>query len=131
MATIENELIVIMKAKDLCSYIMTVTQKSPKQYRFTFVTRLQNLSLDVIENLYRANEVLTGGKHGGANYPERLDFQRRALTDLRILAYFAGLAMEQKCILPKQYEQIAKQSSECQYLLGGWIKSDKSRFSYE
>ena len=45
-----NQLIVITKAKELCSYVMTVTQKSPKHFRFTFVTRMQNLSLDVIEN---------------------------------------------------------------------------------
>ena len=53
----QSELTVIMKAKDLCSYIMTVTQKSPKHFRFTFVTRLQNLSLDIIEHIYRANSV--------------------------------------------------------------------------
>ena len=46
----QSELIVITKAKELCSYVMTVTQKSPKHFRFTFVTRMQNLSLDVIEN---------------------------------------------------------------------------------
>ena len=45
----QSELIVITKAKELCSYVMTVTQKSPKHFRFTFVTRMQNLSLDVIE----------------------------------------------------------------------------------
>ena len=53
----QSELTVIMKAKDLCSYIMTVTQKSPKHFRFTFVTRLQNFSLDIIEHIYRANSV--------------------------------------------------------------------------
>ncbi len=42
-----SELIVITKARELCSYVMTVTQKSPKHFRFTFVTRMQNLSLDV------------------------------------------------------------------------------------
>ena len=39
----QSELTVITKAKDLCSYVMTVTQKSPKQFRFTFVSRLENL----------------------------------------------------------------------------------------
>ena len=53
----QSELTVITKAKDLCSYVMTVTQKSPKQFRFTFVTRLQNLALSAIENLFRANDV--------------------------------------------------------------------------
>lgn len=53
----QSELTVITKAKDLCSYVMTVTQKSPKQFRFTFVSRLQNLALSAIENLFRANDV--------------------------------------------------------------------------
>lgn len=57
MKTKPSELTVITKAKDLCSYIMTVTQKSPKQFRFTFVTRMQNLALSVIENLFLANDV--------------------------------------------------------------------------
>lgn len=30
-----SELGVITKAKDLCSYVMMVTQKSPKKFRFT------------------------------------------------------------------------------------------------
>lgn len=30
----QSELTVITKAKDLCSYVMTVTQKSPKHFRY-------------------------------------------------------------------------------------------------
>ena len=55
MAT--SELSVITKAKDLCSYIMTVTDKSPKRFRFTLVSRMQNYGLDIIENLISANEI--------------------------------------------------------------------------
>jgi len=106
---------------------MTVTQKSPKHFRFTFVTRLQNLSLNIIENIYRANDIFFGGKHGTGHYAERLEYQRKALTDIRVLAYFAFLSLEQQCILPKQYEQIAKLSADCQRLLGAWINSDKKR----
>lgn len=55
MATKTSELAVITKAKDLCSYIMTVTEKSLKRFRFTLVSRMQNLALDTIEQMYRAN----------------------------------------------------------------------------
>ena len=57
MATYQNELSVITKSKDLCSYIITVTDKSPKRFRFTLVSKLQNYAISVIENLFRANEV--------------------------------------------------------------------------
>ena len=122
----QSELAVVTKAKDLCSYIMIVTQKSPKHFRYTFVSRMQNLALSVIENLFRANDVFAT-KADTIKKKERLDFQRRAMTDLKILGYIALLSMEQKCILTRQYEQIAKMVTDCQNLLGAWINSDRKR----
>ena len=122
----QSELAVITKSKDLCSYVMTVTQKSPKQFRFTFTSRLQNLSLDVIEALYRANDTFVTKESISAR-EKRLEFQHQAMTDLKLLAYFSLLAREQNCILPKQYEQISRQSTDCQNLLGAWINSDRRR----
>lgn len=127
MASSKSELMVITKAKDMCSYIMTVTVKSPKQYRFTFVSRLQNLALDVIENLYRANDCALTVSPKSKNNLRRIGFQQEALTGIKILAYFSMLAAEQGCILMKQYEQIALLAAECQKLTGAWIESDKRR----
>lgn len=83
----QSELTVITKAKDLCSYVMTVTQKSPKHFRYTFVSRIQNLTLSVIENLYRANDVFVA-KGDLQSHKERLSYQREAMTDLKVLGYF-------------------------------------------
>jgi hypothetical protein len=124
----KSDLTVVTKAKELCSYIMTVTQKSPKQFRFTFVTRLQNLSLDVIEKIYFANEIYIS-KGDEKNAEKRLALQRHALTALKLISYISELAMTEKCILFKQYEQIAKLATDCQRLLGAWINSDKKRLS--
>ena len=55
--TSTSELAVITKAKDLCSYVMTVTDKSPKRFRFTLVSRMQNYELNVIESLILASEI--------------------------------------------------------------------------
>ena len=93
MAGPKNELSVIMQAKDLCRYVMTITQKSPKQFRFTFTSRLQNLGMDVIEDIYLANETFVGGEEARANYQRRLGFQRSAVTKTRLLAYIAQLAL--------------------------------------
>jgi len=123
-----SELTIITKSKELCTYIMTVTQKSPKQFRFTFVTRLQNLSLDVIEKIYYANDVFLS-KGNIKNSEKRLNYQHHALTTLKLIAYISELAMTQKCLLFKQYEQIAKLTTDCQRLLGAWINSDRKRFS--
>ena len=124
----KSDLLVVTKAKELCSYIMTVTQKSPRQFRFTFVSRLQNLALDVIEKIYYANEIYIG-RGGEKNAEKRLSLQRHALTSLKLIAYISELAVTEKCILFKQYEQTAKLATDCQRLLGAWINSDKKRLS--
>ena len=126
MAAYQSELAVITKAKDLCSYVMTVTDKSPKRFRFTLVAKLQNYALDIIENLYRANEVFVkAGDREKAQ--QRIDFQHQALTELKLLGYMAQLSMELGCILPKQYEQITKKIHDCQNMLGAWLNSDRKR----
>lgn len=129
MSAQQSELSVIVKTKDLCSYIMTVTEKSPKRFRFTLVAKLQAYALNTIENLYRANEVFM--KNGGtAAVEKRLNFQHSAITELNLLGYMAQLSMEQGCITNKQYEQITKKIYDCKNLLGAWIKSDSKRFGY-
>lgn len=108
MAAYQNELAVITKAKDLCSYVITVTDKSPKRFRFIPVAKLQSYALNTTESLYRANEVFfkAGGREKAAQWKtaQRLDFQHQTLTELKLLGYTAQLAMEQGCILPKLYE---------------------------
>ena len=126
MAAYQSELAVITKAKDLCSYVMTVTDKSPKRFRFTLVAKLQNYALNIIENLYRANEVFVkAGDREKAQ--QRIDFQHQALTELKLLGYMAQLSMEQGCILQKQYEQITNKIHDCQNMLGAWLNSDRKR----
>jgi len=126
MPSYQSELTVIVRAKELASYILTVTDKSPKRFRFTLASKLQNYTLNIIENLYRANEVFV--KKGDAQKAEkRLEYQQQALTEMKLLGYMAQLAMEQQCILTKQYEQITKKLYDCQNLLGAWMNSDRKR----
>jgi hypothetical protein len=58
---------------------------------------------------------------------QRLKFQRNALTSLKLLGYISMLAMEQKCILPKQYEMISKYIHDASNMLGAWMNSDRKR----
>ena len=111
----KSDLFVMTKTKDLAKYIITITEKSPKKFRFTLVVRLQNYILDAIENIYLANLEKDKDK--------RLALQYKARALLSMLDYFAGIAYEEECILFKQYEQIAKQQAECLLYLNKWIES--------
>lgn len=120
-----NELYVISKAKDLGNYIFVITDKSPKKFRFTLVSKIQNLSLSVIENLYRANFVYVRNEKDNERIIQRKTYQREAYVSLKLLAYMSWMAREQQCILPRQFEQISKQIYEVNRLLIGWAKSDR------
>lgn len=123
-----SELTVITKAKDLANYVLEVTDKSPKKFRFTLVGRLQNLSLDVIENLYCANSIRIYDPDDRIHIKNRKEYQNQAYVKNNLLSYLALIAMEQNCILSKQYEQISIQSAEVNRLLIAWAKSDMNRY---
>ncbi len=126
MAHTQSELQVITYAKKLCSYVMTITQKSPKQFRFSLVGRMQGYVLDIMEELYYANDIyVTPASKAG--WAQRQAHQRKAMSTLKLLVYLAQVSMEQGAIQPRQYEQISLQTYNVQNLLGAWINSDSRR----
>lgn len=126
MAGRPSELQVITYAKKLSSYVMTVTQKAPKQFRFSVIGRMQGYVLDIVEELYYANDIyVQPGSRAG--WSARQTHQRKALSTLKLLGYVSQLAMELQAIQPKQYEQISRQAYQVQNLLGAWIISDSRR----
>lgn len=80
-----------------------------------------------MEHLIRANEIYVKEKTQTEIYRKRLEYQREAMIDFKVLGYMAMIAREQECILPRQQEQIAKQVSECRKMLWAWMLSDKKR----
>ena len=126
--TSASDLVVITKTKDLVVYIFNITKNSPKKFRHTFISRLQNLALDCLTNLCFANETYISKEHT-EEYAIRKQYQKKALSCLKMLEYMALLSCECQCILLKQYTQIIEQGAKCQILINNWIKSDKNRIS--
>ena len=128
MAQTQSELQVITFAKNLCSYVMTITQKTPKQFRFSLTGRMQGYVLDIVEELYYANDIYVHPS-SRAGWAQRQAHQRKALSTLKLLSYVAQVSLEQGAIQPKQYEQISMQAYNTQNLLGAWIISDQKRLN--
>lgn len=112
----EREMAIFTHAKKLSEYIFVITEKSPKKYRWSIITRLQNTAVDVVDNLYQAN--FEQGE-------KRLFYQTRAGVMLRLLDHYAEIAKKLQAITTKQMFNIAKQVYEARKLLGGWTKSSK------
>lgn len=76
------------------------------------------------ENLIEANSIRMDSVK---NKERRRECQRIAFLKLKLLGYISFLALENQCILKKQYQQISLQLSDCINLLVAWQKSDAER----
>ena len=114
----DREMAVFTAAKKLSEYIFVITEKSPKKFRWSIITRLQNASVDVIENLYRANFERQA--------EQRIAYQKSAMVSLNLVDFFAETARSKQAINLHQTAVIAKQIVECKKLLNGWVKATKS-----
>lgn len=115
----DKEMAVFTHAKKLSEYIFVITEKSPKKFRWSIITRLQNASVEVIENLYRANFERDAAA--------RLSCQKSAAVNLSLIDFYAETARRKQAITVRQTAIIARQIAETKNLLNGWIKSTRNR----
>lgn len=122
---VENELRVILKAKDLAEHTLRITSncnRYPKKYRFSLVDKMQNKSLEIYENLYEANR--TDIK----NYRrERSELQTRAITKCDELLFYIELSMKLNIINVKSMEYWSKMVSDVKHMAIAWRTKDKER----
>ena len=121
-----DELKVIRTAKDLCDDIFLVTKTSPKRFRFTLVSRMQELSLDIVAELYDANDVFMGWVSQSA-VEERLQHQKKVITNARKLGYLAEISAREGALAMKHYANISSFLTDIRNMTGAWMNSDKKR----
>ncbi|MDE7264255.1 MAG: four helix bundle protein [Anaeroplasmataceae bacterium] len=114
----DKEMAVFTHAKKLSEYIFVVTEKSPIKFRWNIISRLLDTSVEIIEDLYRANY-----ERG----EERVLWQKKAMTALNLLDFYADTAKTKQAITFRQMMIIAKQISEVKKLLSGWVRSTKPK----
>lgn len=115
----DKEMAVFTHAKKLSEYIFVITEKSPKKLRWSIISRLQNASVEIVENLYRANFE--------RDDTARIEYQKSAAVGLKILDFYSETARKKQAITIRQTEIIARQISETTRLLNGWVKSTKRK----
>lgn len=131
MRTQTSELKVITQAQELLSYVFVITQKSPKKFRFSIVGRMQDLALEVLEKLFRANEIFPNGTHKEELARARENLQEQAVTAVKLLGYMGFLAMEQQAITAKQYEVFSRHIANTQYFAKAWLTKDRQRYGLQ
>ena len=122
-----NALTVITKAKKLMEYTFTITNSEnrfPKKIRFTLVQRLQDLSMEIIEMLYSANDT---GNFTDVEKRDRRRYQKLALTKLNMMMCLVEFSYNRQHINMKSLEYWTGLIRDVRIMTASWIKSDKSK----
>lgn len=121
----ENELKVILKAKDLCEHTLRITSncnRYPKKFRFSLVDKMQNKALEIYEYLYEANR--TDLK----NYArERSELQTKSITHSDELLFYIELSHKLGIINIQSMEYWSKMVSDIKHMAIAWRSKDKGR----
>ena len=106
-----KDLPIFVKWLDFLEWLLPVTEGFPKRVRFTFSDRINQLSLDVVEDLVEA-------RYAG-NKREILQRANLRLEKLRVLL---RLSNRMRYLDYKRYEFAMKGINEVGRMLGGWLK---------
>ena len=109
-----QELAVITYGRKLCEYIYTITQNSPKKFRWSLVAKLQESSYDYVQKLYYANELPVRA---------RMITLLEAQSILKMLDFSSQMSKTTGAITHKQFNHISKLLYDCRVTLRGWAKS--------
>lgn len=118
----ENDLKVIVKAKDLAVHTFKLTSncnRYPKKFRHSLVDRMQTKSMDIYESLLEANRI-----HNVTHKRERCEMITRAVTLCDELLFYIELSMMLELLNDKSAEYWSKMVTDVKYMALGWRKSE-------
>lgn len=121
----ENELKVILKAKDLCEHTLRITSncnRYPKKFRFSLVDKMQIKALEIYEYLYEANR--TDLKDYAR---ERSELQTKAITHCDELLFYIELSHKLNIINVQSMEYWSKMVTDIKHMSIAWRSKDKGR----
>jgi len=96
----------------ILDWILNKIEKYPKSVKFSFSSRIGNISLDILEKIIEA-----------IYSKKRLDILEQINLYIEKLRVFFRISYERKYISVKQYEYISGELKEFGSMIGGWIKS--------
>ena len=108
---------VFEKAQALIDYTITITDNTdrfPKKARFTFVDRMQNMSLDIYRKLSKANEMY--------DKADRRNMQIEVLSDVNVFLAMVEICHKRHFITSHTMSVWTKKTMDVKYLTAAWLK---------
>jgi len=110
--------VVLVKWYDVVKWFLERVDRFPKNPRFVFGQRLADRAIDVLELLVEA-----------AYSARKADLLSRANRDIEILRWLVRLARDRGLITMRQYGLACKGLTECERMVGGWLKQSAAKES--
>jgi hypothetical protein len=108
-----DKFILHKKTYELLIWIYPVISRIPKSHRLVLGRRLEEISLDLLLTVIKANK---------ARGKDRLDLQLKYSELLDTLRILVRLTKDLKMMSVKQYTLTAKKINELGRMLSGWMK---------
>ncbi|GHT82932.1 hypothetical protein FACS1894125_6100 [Actinomycetota bacterium] len=125
-----EKLKVFTRSAELVELVFAITRTSPKSTRYDFVSTMHKLALDVLQELFKGNDIFWEPGDGQIRERElRAQHFRNARANTKILIVVSRIAkgVDPKVINSQDYMRISKLSIEVQKLLGGMLAADIRR----
>ena len=119
----ENDLKVIVKAKELAVYSFRLTSncnRYPKKYRHSLVDRIQIRSMDLYETLLEANRI-----HNVTHKRERCEMITKAVTLCDELLFYIELSMNMELLNDKSAGYWSKMVQDVKYMAIAWRTKER------
>lgn len=121
----DNELQVIIKAKQLAAHTLRVTSncnRYPKKFRFSLVDKMQIKALEIYEKLMEANRTDLKDYRR-----ERLELQTQAITYCDELLFYIELSYELNIINDKSMGYWSRMVADIKHMAIAWRSKDNKR----
>lgn len=121
----DNDLRVIVKAKELMAHSFNITSNSnryPKKYRHSLCDRIQNYSMDIYVFLLEANRT-----NNITHKRERCETITKAITRCDEVLSLIELSMELQILNDKSAEYWSKMVQDVKYMAIAWRTSEKKQ----
>lgn len=104
------------RSRELIDYTITITDNTkrfPKKARFTFVDRMQNMTLDIYRKLAKANEIPIN---------KRKEVQVEVLSEINVFLALIEICHKKEYINTITMETWVKKTMDVKYLTAAWMK---------
>lgn len=120
----DNDLKVIVKAKDLATHTFKLTSncnRYPKKYRHSLVDKMQNKSLEIYETLLEANRT-----SNITNKQSRCEMITKGIVYCEELLFYIELSMNLELLNDKSAEYWSKMVCDIKYMAIAWRTKERN-----